>query len=137
MLQLMTTPNVIFVVDDDLDDQELLIEALREIDSTIECFTAINGQEGLKKLESKSIPLPSLIFLDLNMPRVNGRKFLHEIKNNPLLQSIPVIIYSTSSNPRDMEELQHLGATDYLVKQVDFSILKEKLRTILSMVSTA
>ncbi|MBC7826605.1 MAG: response regulator [Chitinophagaceae bacterium] len=132
----MQSRTVIYIIDDDPDDQELLIEALREIDPSIDCFTAENGQEGLINLKTNAIPFPSLIFLDLNMPRVNGQKFLSELKNDLYLKTIPVVIYTTSSNSRDMEKMNELGAMDYLVKQFDYSILKEKLKTILSMVST-
>ena len=132
----MNPQPIIYIIDDDPDDQDLLIEALHDVDSEIGCYTAINGQEGLIKLESGLVPFPSIIFLDLNMPRINGRKFLCEIKKHPLLKSIPVIIYTTSSNPKDIAEMSELGATDYLVKQVNFSSLKEKLRIILSMVSS-
>lgn len=132
----MTKPTIIYIIDDDPDDQDILIEAFKEIDSSIECFTALNGQEGFKKLETKAIPFPTLIFLDLNMPRFNGRRFLLELKNDHYLKSIPVIIYTTSSNPKDMVEMNQLGALDYVIKQFDFAILKEKLKTILSIVSS-
>lgn len=132
----MNPPPIILIIDDDADDRELLIEALQDIDPSSDCLTAINGQDGLVKLDTKSIPFPSLIFLDLNMPRIDGRKFLMHIKRDPNLSSIPVIIYTTSSNPNDIEDMAQLGATDYLVKQFDYSILKEKLRNILSMVSS-
>ena len=128
----MQTSSVFFIVDDDTDDQEFLIEALNEIDSSISFFTAKNGQEGLLKLEIKAIPFPSLIFVDMNMPRVNGNHFLTQLKNDPLFQSIPVIIYSTSSNKKEMDEIMKLGAAGYLVKQSDYLVLKEQLQTILS-----
>lgn len=130
----MNTTLIIYIIDDDLDDQGFLIEAIKDIDQTIECYTANNGHEGLKKLETNAIPFPSLIFLDLNMPRTNGRKFLTAIKQHPKFKSIPVVIYTTSDNGKDRYELMDLGAEDYLVKQSDFALLKTNMATIISRV---
>ena len=107
------------------------MEALKELDLSIECYTARNGQEGINKLESNEVPFPTLIFLDLNMPRIDGRKFLISIKKNTRFKSIPVVIYSTSDNENDKLELMDLGAADYLVKQPDFSLLKSILASII------
>ncbi len=128
----MTNPKNIYIIDDDIDDQQFLIEAFKEIDSSIECFTSKNGHEGLLKLKNALIPLPCLILLDINMPRVNGQRFLSELKLDPCFHSIPVIIYTTSSSPKDIEEMKRLGAFDYLIKQDDFYVLKEQLNGILS-----
>jgi CheY-like chemotaxis protein len=125
---------IVYIIDDDRDDQVFLIQALIELDASIECFTAKNGQEGLHKLETAAIPLPSFIFLDLNIPRINGRQVLFELKNDPAYKDILVIIYSTSSNEKDRTELKSLGATDYLVKQSDDAALKAELRKILQTV---
>ena len=76
----MTKPSIFYIIDDDRDDQDYLITALKEIDPDSECFTAFNGQEGLRKLEMGFIPIPSVIFVDLNMPRVNGKQFLLAMK---------------------------------------------------------
>lgn len=130
----MNISNVVYIIDDDPDDQDFLIEAIKEIDSSINCYTALNGQEGLRKLETEAIPFPSVIFLDLNMPRINGRKFLELIKDHPRFKSIPIVIYTTSENSKERDELQLLGASDYLVKQSDFTLLKENLIKIFSLV---
>lgn len=130
----MNISNVVYIIDDYPNDQEFLIDAIKEIDSSINCYTALNGQEGLRKLESDVVPFPSIIFLDLNMPRINGRKFLALIKDHPRFKSIPIIIYTTSENSKERDELQLLGASDYMVKQSDFSLLKENLIKTLSLV---
>lgn len=128
----MLNSTIIYIVDDDPDDQNFLIEAIKEIDLAIECYTAINGQEGLQRLERNAIPFPSVIFLDLNMPRIDGRKFLTAIKKHPKFNIIPVVIYSTSTNQKERDEMLQLGATDYIVKHADFFLLKENLLTIFS-----
>lgn len=122
----------VYIIDDDLDDQAFLIEAIKEIEPSIECYTAMNGQEGLNRLDVSAVPFPSLIFLDLNMPRIDGRKFLIEIKKRSKFCSIPVIIYTTSTNQKDRDEMMQLGAADYVIKQADFSLLKENLHAIFS-----
>lgn len=129
----MLAPKVIYVIDDDPDDKAVLIRTLEKIDATIECFTAADGQEGLLKLDSGTIPIPNLIFLDLNMPRINGKKVLFELRNNPRFNFIPIIIYTTSSSQKDKDDAKQLGASDYLVKQIDTSDLKSILTGILSV----
>lgn len=128
----MNTTPIIYIIDDDPDDQHLLIEAIKEINISIKCYTAMTGQEGLTKLKTGEIPIPTLIFLDLNMPRIDGRKFLTTIKQDPDFNSIPVVIYSTSTNQMERNEMLQLGAADYIDKQADFSLLKEKLLVIVS-----
>lgn len=127
----MNTTRNIYIIDDDSDDQELLAEALQEIDSTIICHTANNGDDGLRKLFGKLIPMPLMIFLDLNMPRLDGKQTLARLKNNTVTSSIPVIIYSTSSYTRDIEETKQLGADDYCIKDSDFVTLKKTIANLL------
>lgn len=133
----MNNSIIAYIVDDDIDDQEFLIEALKEVDSSVTCFTALNGQEGLNKLVINVVPLPSIIFLDLNMPRINGRQFLHQLKSVTRFKYIPVIVYTTSSDQQDVDEMKQLGAADYLVKQFDSLVLKEALSSIFSTVLTS
>jgi CheY-like chemotaxis protein len=77
------------------------------------------------------IPIPSVIFVDLNMPRVNGKQFLLAMKKNTQFRDILTVVYSTSASPKDIEETKLLGASFYLEKQPDYSILKEELQKIL------
>ena len=69
-----------FIADDDPDDQELFIEALLQIDAQCKCVTAFDGLEALNKLFSQTVYVPDFIFLDLNMPKMNGKECLVEIK---------------------------------------------------------
>lgn len=120
----------ILLVDDDADDQYVFKDALQNVDPTIVVDTAVDGIDALQKLfENKTSP--QLIFLDLNMPRMNGKGFLKEIKSSQALQSIPVIVYSTSSNPADIEETKALGAKDFITKPNSYNELCEMLTTTL------
>lgn len=80
----------VLIVDDDEDDRDLLCEAIHKLDTSISCILARNGGEALTGLRRAEVPKPDLIFLDLNMPRVNELKFLGEIKKDEFLQKIPV-----------------------------------------------
>src|SRR5215216_7180747 len=113
--RLSKTP-LFFLADDDADDQEIFKEALSEIDKSIRCLTASSGEEALSKLTGGLKPLPDYIFLDLNMPRMDGLQCLTEIKKIKILKNIPVIIYSTSSAQKDVEETRKLGADYFITK---------------------
>jgi CheY-like chemotaxis protein len=122
----------LFIIDDDVEDQEIFMEAVKEVDHAIQCFTSTNGEEALDELEKNESVLPDLIFLDLNMPKLNGKQILREIKNRSMLSTIPVIMYSTSFGPRDIEEISRLGAAFHLLKPSRFDDLCRALAEILS-----
>ena len=119
----MSSNKTFFIVDDDMDDQELFIEAVNEVDRSIKCLAASNCEEALDMLKTGKISLPDVIFLDLNMPRLNGKQCLAELKKESGLKHIPVIIYSTSSEKRDIEETSRLGAAYFLTKPNKFEEL--------------
>ena len=125
-------PLHIFIIDDDVDDQELLMEAFSEVDSTIKFSTAANGREGINKLVDCTVQKPDLIIVDMNMPMINGKQFLVEIKNNPLISGLKVIMYSTSSNHKDIQETLGLGAAYYFQKPSSYSALVTELSSILN-----
>jgi CheY-like chemotaxis protein len=120
-----------FLVDDDTDDQEIFALAIRETGYNVTCGFAKDGVEAIEKLSSID-PVPHFIFLDLNMPRMNGIQCLKELRKMEVLASVPVIIYSTSSDQRDINETKRLGATDYLIKPSSIRDLTGKLLSILA-----
>ncbi|SDH03973.1 response regulator [Chitinophaga filiformis] len=122
---------ICFLIDDDHEDQEIFSLALNAIDEDIDCITASDGVDALNKLRKERGFTPHFIFLDLNMVRMNGRECLKEIKKIPHLNDIPIIIYSTSSEQKDITETKLLGATDYIVKPPSISILTKKLEQVL------
>ncbi|MFA3790659.1 response regulator [Aliiglaciecola sp. SL4] len=108
--------NHILVAEDDLDDQELIRDALTENKLAMEKIKfAQDGEELISLLNSAEV-LPSLILLDLNMPRKSGREALEEIKRDPKLKHIPVIIFTTSDSEIDIKECYFLGSNAYLTK---------------------
>ncbi|HVG40639.1 MAG TPA: response regulator, partial [Chitinophagaceae bacterium] len=120
----MIKPKTYLLVDDDADDTFLFREVLNEVEPSIELITAVDGEEALVKLGEQDRILPDLIFLDLNMPRMNGLQCLYEIKHDRALRSIPVIIYTTSSNSKDIEQCMQLGAACFITKQSNYKSLK-------------
>lgn len=124
----------LFLIDDDADDQEIFSAALNEVNPSIICYTAINGYDALNQLQTKVV-VPDLIFLDLNMPRMDGMQFLKAIKQNESLAAIPVIVYSTSANPKDKKETNSLGAIKFITKKEQFCDLCNLLKSILNSTS--
>ncbi len=125
--------NKYYIVDDDAEDRDLLKEALFSIDKGSQCFIAKNGEEGLQKLTEDEIPLPDFIFLDLNMPRLNGKQFLIEIKKIKRFSHIPVVIYTTSADANDREETKQLGAFYYITKPDGFDEICNALLSVFSL----
>ena len=117
---------VILYADDDRDDGELLIEALGTIDPSIECQLASDGKEAIQWL-NESHALPDCIFLDVNMPVMDGRECLSELKSNDRLKTIPVIMYSTTKDEEEIASLYELGAADFILKPTRFDVLCESL----------
>jgi CheY-like chemotaxis protein len=128
----MGKKRLFFIIDDDADDQELFMEAVSEVDDSIQCISASDCEDALDLLKNGKIALPDVIFLDLNMPRLNGKQCLSELKKQANLKHIPVIIYSTSSEKRDMEETARLGAAHFLTKPNKFEELCQALSFVIS-----
>lgn len=116
----------ILLIDDDKDDQALFREAVSDIAPDVECSFADNGIAGLRLLQSDR-PLPDLLFLDVNMPLMDGRETLRLIRKDPRFQSLSIIMYSTSNSSRDVEWFFQMN-TRYIVKPTCFEKLKAILR---------
>ncbi len=121
-----------YLIDDDNEDLEFFCEAVSSIDNSIICVKSTSSEQSLDAFRRHDIPIPDLIFLDLNMPMIDGRRFLHEIKQVKAYSQVPVIIYSTSSHPRDIEETLGLGAADFLTKPYSLSVLINNLSGVLT-----
>jgi len=118
------------LVDDDLDDQEIFLMTLEKINKNIKCLTANNGVEALSLLTQNSF-VPDYIFLDVNMPKMNGIECLRNIKHLEHLNNCKIFMYSTTSETSVLEKSKKLGATDFIVKPASPALLKETLSNIL------
>ncbi|HVU57767.1 MAG TPA: response regulator [Puia sp.] len=122
----MAQPLHVLLVDDDADDREIFTWTMSNIYPSAVIDMAIDGQDALEKLEQWEY-CPDIIFVDLNMPRMNGFDFLKEIRQMDRWKELPVIVYSTSSNPKDMARSWQAGATDYIVKGTDMASVKRDI----------
>ncbi|HWQ91298.1 MAG TPA: response regulator [Clostridia bacterium] len=128
---------VILMADDDADDRLLARDALQESQSEKELRCVENGEELLDYLQHRgqyqdpaAAPRPSLILLDLNMPRKDGREALREIKADPELRRIPVLVLTTSQADTDIGMLYDLGASSFISKPFQFDALVGVMRVI-------
>ncbi|WP_211999979.1 response regulator [Chitinophaga sp. HK235] len=119
----------VLLVDDDVDDRMIFGDVLKELVPDIIYNEAINGEDALERLGNGLVP--DLIFLDLNMPRINGKQFLAEIRQIDHLKHIPVIIYTTSSHESDKRETRELGAAYFITKPNSLHELNQLLKGIL------
>jgi CheY-like chemotaxis protein len=123
-------PKNILLIDDDEDDQALFVDALNQIDNSFRCDIASSGSEAMHSLNTKS-PTPDIIFLDLNMPKMNGYECLAEIKKEEKFKHIPIVIYSTVTVQSENQRTQLMEAEHLLTKPNDFTVLVKELSSIL------
>jgi len=124
-----TLTHRILVVDDDLQDQVLLVQLLKQAIPDCHIDNAANGQEAMHYLE-KAIQLPSLILLDIFMPLKDGFQVIEEVKNNPRLRPIPILALTVSSASTDILKSYNLGVNAYLVKPATEEELNQFVQTI-------
>jgi CheY-like chemotaxis protein len=130
-------PVNILMADDDPDDRMMAEKALRESRLTNGLRFVVNGEELMDYLyhrrqyaDAALFPTPGLILLDLNMPKKDGREALAEIKADPNLRRIPVVVLTTSTAERDILRSYDLGVNSYITKPVTFQGLAEALKIL-------
>jgi CheY-like chemotaxis protein len=131
------TPQSVFVflAEDDIDDQELLIEALTAIDENIRIQTATNGKRALIDLDNLADnDLPSLIILDYNLPEVNGGEMLKILKDNARFAGVPKLVWSTSNSPQYKQICLNNGALSYFVKPSEISGIEKLAKELMAFV---
>jgi CheY-like chemotaxis protein len=119
----------ILLIDDDDDDQFIFLAALEDVAPASHCHISNNTLEAFQYLYAGT-ETPDMLFLDLNMPMMNGFEFLLVLKNDPRFSPIPVIIFSTSDSPEDQDRAKELGAVQFITKTADIELLKKDLRFI-------
>jgi CheY-like chemotaxis protein len=126
----------VLVVEDSPEDFMALGRAFRKHSLQHPLLRCEDGDQALAYLQGYGLlpewplTLPAIVLLDLNMPGTDGRTVLDTLKQDPRLASIPVIIFTTSSNSKDIEECYRLGANSYMTKPVNYPGLEEKVRLI-------
>jgi CheY-like chemotaxis protein len=122
---------LVLIVDDDEDDLELFQEALYAIDENIRSISAKDGEEALLLLNAAIDDKPDCIFSDLNMPRLDGKQFLVQLKNTAFLKHIPVTILTTSNLEDDNDSAIRLGAANFITKPSKFAGLIEAISKVI------
>lgn len=133
----MTKPLKILLVEDDTVDVMNVRRAFKKQKITNPLYVVTNGAEALdflrhcgKFADPARAPRPGVILLDLNLPVMNGIEFLREVKHDPQLRLIPVVVLTTSGEERDRIESYQLGVAGYIVKPVDFEKFVNAVTTI-------
>lgn len=134
---LQNQPKTILVAEDDLDDRQWIKEALIDTSAAVKVRFVEDGEDLLDLLYHRgkytaipSLAYPGLILLDLNMPRKDGREALKEIKADPRLRHIPIIILTTSKAEEDVFRTYNLGANSVILKPVTFSALQRIMQNL-------
>ena len=124
----------IYLADDDEDDRSFFSEAIGEIDPSVILKQASDGMQLMEIIHNLSDPLPDIIFLDINMPGINGFECLQEIRKlEGAIHEVRIIILSTSNDPENIDKALRLGATFYAVKPNRFDQLKSFLSDVLKI----
>jgi CheY-like chemotaxis protein len=132
----MPSLHPILLVEDSRNDVELTLAALRDARIANEIIVCRDGEDALAYLfrrgahAGRSGPQPAVVFLDLKMPRVDGREVLQQIRADPALRLLPVVILTSSREEQDILKTYHLGANAYVVKPVDFDKFAEAVREL-------
>ena len=136
-MMVLAKSNIILMAEDDSDDQLLVRDALSEAGFGIDLRFVTNGVELMDYLHQRNqfqsggaSPRPGLIILDLNMPKMDGREALKEIKANPELKKIPVVILTTSTADPDIARAYDLGANSFISKPAAYNVLVNIMRSI-------
>jgi CheY-like chemotaxis protein len=129
--------HAILLVEDNPADIQITQRALRESAIPVELIVVRDGEEALDYLlrhghhaANDNWRSPTLILLDLNLPRLNGREVLRRIRGTPDLHTVPVVVLSTSTRPQDVDDLYAAGANTYINKPQEFSRFVEVLKNI-------
>jgi CheY-like chemotaxis protein len=120
---------IVLLIDDDEEDHEVFMYYLRQYNPDIKVISAYRGSHGIELIP---IALPDWIFLDINMPQMNGLDVLKAIKRKKEYDHIPIYIYSTSDGYKSKQLALALGAAGYFKKPTSFSQFKEIFRTVIS-----
>ena len=125
---------IVLMIDDDQDDREIFREALLTCNPNLQILFAADGVEALDFLQSHAAR-PDVIFLDYNMPRMNGVECLKELKSRVDTKTIPVVMYTTSGDREEEKVIRFLGADYYMRKTVSFAQLCTELDRLLKEIS--
>lgn len=123
-------PLEILLIEDNDADVEILRHTLEQENVMLTLSRARDGDEAIRYLRNSNNPRPDLIFLDLNMPHMDGREVLGELRVDPKLDPIPVVVMTSSEEEKDIVRSYNLGAAAYVVKPLKLQDIEEVVRSI-------
>jgi response regulator RpfG family c-di-GMP phosphodiesterase len=123
------------IIDDDPDDREIFEMCVRKVSDKVKCISFENGVDAIASIKSDSALLPDYIFIDVNMPKLNGVACLEILKKMERLKYSKFFMYSTTSDASSVDNSKSLGASEYIVKPSKTAELKAKLFKIFEIVS--
>jgi CheY-like chemotaxis protein len=133
----MPKPLPILLIEDSDEDYAALVRALDGTTAMAKLYRCTRGDEALEYLhgrgrfaDRRQAPRPAVVLLDLNLPGMDGRELLVEIKSDPHLRSIPVVIVTSSKHPRDVQWCYEHGANGYHVKSLDYAKFRDEMRVL-------
>lgn len=129
----------LLIVEDSNEDFEAFQRYLNLYNLAIPVYRCTNGDQALAFLyrrnrytDPKTSPRPGLIVLDLNLPGTDGREVLRQIKHDENLKPVPVVVFTTSNNPKDIEACYLQGVNSYIIKPMDIRLLKQSIQALLN-----
>jgi CheY-like chemotaxis protein len=127
----MPKPLHLFLIDDDADDREIFSEILKESFPEAKFSYAYDGLDAIEKIKGDSFFLPDIIFIDINMPRMNGINCLTQIKKIDRFRDIPTYMYSTARQRDIVLQCVEIGARGFLSKESDLNEMKKQFEKII------
>lgn len=128
---------LVYLIEDDLDDQYIFKMVTKELEINLDLTTFEDGLSAYQALtkvceieEGRQLQLPDLILLDLNLPVWDGKKTLSEFKKVSHIQSIPIVIYTTSKSEYDAQDCYQLGANSFISKAAEYDNLRQQIKSM-------
>ena len=129
----------LLAIEDSDEDFEAFVRTMQKSSLATPIYRCIDGDEALdflyhtgKYTEEATAPRPSLILLDLNLPGTDGREVLKQLKEDENLKTIPVVVFTTSSNPKDIEVCYRYGVNGYILKPIDIDKLRKTIQVFIN-----
>jgi len=120
----------ILILEDNPDDEALALRALRDNDQAASAVVARDGVEALDLLRNVAARTPDLILVDLKMPRMTGFEFLRAVRADPGFRHLPLVVFTSSDEARDIERAYEAGATAYVQKPLTFEDFARAIRAV-------
>jgi two-component system response regulator len=129
---LQSEPKTILLIEDNPDDEKLTLRAMRQSDIPNIVVVARDGAEALEFVlgSTQSQRMPSLILMDLKLPKVSGLEVLERLRSDPRTKTLPIVVLSSSDEERDIQQSYFLGANSYIRKPVDFDEFMDSVKQL-------